>query len=89
MINLRKPGHPVRVYERAIDRRDDIIDHDRLAAAASGCDAVIHLAAKVGLGVNIGDIDEYARHNDYGTAVLLRVAAEAASRGSCTLPHSW
>ena len=49
---MRKPGHPVRVYERAIDRRDDIIDHDRLAAAASGCDAVIHLAAKVGLGVN-------------------------------------
>jgi dTDP-L-rhamnose 4-epimerase len=73
---LAEAGHPVRVYERAIDRRDDIIDHDRLAAAASGCDAVIHLAAKVGLGVNIGDIDD-ARHNDYGTAVLLRVAAEA------------
>jgi dTDP-L-rhamnose 4-epimerase len=74
---LAAAGHSVRVYDRAIDRRDDIIDHDRLAAAASGCDAVIHLAAKVGLGVNIGDIDEYARHNDYGTAVLLRVAAEA------------
>jgi dTDP-L-rhamnose 4-epimerase len=43
---------------------------------ASGCDAVIHLAAKVGLGVNIGDIDGYALRNDYGTAMALRVAAE-------------
>ena len=44
--------------------------------AADGCEAVIHLAAKVGLGVDIFDIDEYALHNDVGTAMTLRVAAE-------------
>jgi dTDP-L-rhamnose 4-epimerase len=74
---LAAAGETVRVFDRVLDRRDDIIDHDRLAAAASGCDAIIHLAAKVGLGVNIKDIDEYALHNDYGTAMALRVAAEA------------
>ena len=77
MINSRRPGTRSVSSTGSLDRRDDIIDHDRLAAAASGCDAVIHLAAKVGLGVNIGDIDEYALHNDYGTAMALRVAAEA------------
>ena len=46
--------------------------------AARGCDAVVHLAAKVGLGVDLSDIDSYARHNDVGTAVVLRAAAEAA-----------
>jgi dTDP-L-rhamnose 4-epimerase len=74
---LAVAAHAVRVFDRILDRRDDITDHDRLAAAASGCDAVVHLAAKVGLGVNIRDIDDYALHNDYGTAMALRVAAEA------------
>ena len=73
---LAVAGHTIRVFDRVLDRRDDILDHDRLGAAASGCDAVIHLAAKVGLGVSICDIDDYALHNDYGTAVALRVAAE-------------
>ena len=73
---LAAAGHTICVFDRALDQRDDIIDHDRLAAAASGCDSVIHLAAKVGLGVSIGDIDAYALHNDYGTAMALRVAAE-------------
>jgi dTDP-L-rhamnose 4-epimerase len=73
---LTVAGHTIRVFDRVLDRRNDIIDHDRLGAAASGCDAVIHLAAKVGLGVNICDIDDYALQNDYGTAMALRVAAE-------------
>jgi dTDP-L-rhamnose 4-epimerase len=41
-------------------------------------DAVVHLAAKVGLGVGIDDIDDYVASNDLGTAVLLRAAAERA-----------
>ena len=41
---------------------------------------VIHLAAKVGLGVDLADIDDYARQNDLGTAVVLRAAAEAGVR---------
>jgi dTDP-L-rhamnose 4-epimerase len=74
---LAVAGYPARVFDRILERRDDITDHDRLATAASGCDTVVHLAAKVGLGVNIRDIDDYALHNDYGTAMALRVAAEA------------
>ena len=74
---LNAAGHIIRVFDRALDVRDDIVDHDRLTAAANGCDAVIHLAAKVGLGVDISDIDQYALHNDYGTAMTLRVAAES------------
>ena len=72
---LNAAGHIIRVFDRALDVRDDIVDHDRLTAAANGCDAVIHLAAKVGLGIDISDIDQYALHNDYGTAMTLRVAA--------------
>jgi dTDP-L-rhamnose 4-epimerase len=34
-------------------------------------DAVIHLAAKVGLGVAISDMPDYASSNDHGTAELL------------------
>jgi dTDP-L-rhamnose 4-epimerase len=41
---------------------------------------VVHLAAKVGLGVDLADIDDYARTNDVGTAVVLRAAAEAGVR---------
>jgi dTDP-L-rhamnose 4-epimerase len=73
---LRVAGHQVRVFDRALDPKDDILDHDRLRGAAAGCNAVIHLAAKVGLGVDISDIDSYALQNDYGTALVLRTAAE-------------
>jgi dTDP-L-rhamnose 4-epimerase len=65
------------MYDRAADVRDDITDLARLSAAMRGCEAVVHLAAKVGLGVDISDIDDYVRQNDYGTAVVLRAAAEA------------
>lgn len=43
--------------------------------ALRGIDAVVHLAAKVGLGVGIGDMDDYVSSNDHGTAVLLRSLA--------------
>ena len=74
---LSTDGDEIVGYDRAIDPADDITDLTRLRAAADGCDAVVHLAAKVGLGVGIGDIDDYARHNDLGTAVVLRAGAEA------------
>ncbi|WP_427892428.1 NAD-dependent epimerase/dehydratase family protein [Kribbella sp. GL6] len=37
-----------------------------------GIDTVVHLAAKVGLGVDLGDIDDYVSSNSLGTAVLLK-----------------
>jgi dTDP-L-rhamnose 4-epimerase len=74
---LTATAHVPVLYDRAADPRDDITNPDRVAAAIRGCDAVIHLAAKVGLGVDITDIDDYVRTNDYGTAVVLRAAAAA------------
>jgi dTDP-L-rhamnose 4-epimerase len=74
---LESGGAEVVGYDRAIDTADDITDLCRVSHAVRGCDAVVHLAAKVGLGVGIDDIDDYARNNDLGTAVVLRAAADA------------
>ena len=40
-----------------------------------GVDAVVHQAAKVGLGVDVADLPDYASVNVYGTAVLLAAMA--------------
>ena len=65
-------------FDRAMDRRDDIVDLERILERMAGCDVVVHLAAKVGLGVDLAELDGYARANDLGTAVVLRAAAELA-----------
>lgn len=55
----------------------DVSDATTVAAALDGIDTVIHLAAKVGLGVDLDDIDDYVSSNSLGTAVLLRQLAHA------------
>jgi dTDP-L-rhamnose 4-epimerase len=55
----------------------DVRDPAVVAAAVRGVDVVIHLAAMVGLGVDLGDLPEYVSCNDLGTAVLLAAMAEA------------
>ncbi len=55
----------------------DVRDRAPLTRALRGADAVVHLAAKVGLGVDLSDIDDYVSSNDLGTAVTLRAAADA------------
>jgi dTDP-L-rhamnose 4-epimerase len=72
---LSGAGADVMIFDQAVDRRDDITDLDRVRAALHGCDAVIHLAAKVGLGHGLEDMDDYVRTNDLGTAIVLRAAA--------------
>lgn len=74
---LRRAGRDVVEYDRAINSEQNVADLDAVRAATVGCNAVIHLAAKVGLGVDLADIDDYVRVNDLGTAVVLRAAAEA------------
>jgi dTDP-L-rhamnose 4-epimerase len=64
-------------FDRVLDPQDDVCDYARVLAALDGCDTVIHLAAKVGLGVDLSDIDDCVRQNDLGTAVVLRAAAAA------------
>jgi dTDP-L-rhamnose 4-epimerase len=53
----------------------DVRDRDAVERALNGMDAVIHLAAKVGLGVDVQDLPDYASSNDAGTAELLAAMA--------------
>jgi dTDP-L-rhamnose 4-epimerase len=56
----------------------DVRDAGAIDRALRGVDAVIHLAAKVGLGVDVGDLPDYASSNDAGTAQLLAGMARAS-----------
>ncbi len=55
----------------------DVRDSAALDRAVAGVEAVVHLAAKVGLGVAIGDMPDYAASNDVGAAELLAAMARA------------
>ena len=55
----------------------DLRDADALDRAMNGIDAVLHLGAKVGLGVDVQDLPDYASSNDVGTAALLAAMARA------------
>jgi dTDP-L-rhamnose 4-epimerase len=66
----------------------DLRDHDAVARAVDGVDAVCHQAAKVGLGVDFGDAPDYVDHNDAGTITLLRALWERHFRGRLVLASS-
>ena len=50
----------------------DIRDEARVRAALDGADAVVHLAAEVGVGQSMYAVERYTSVNDYGTAVLFQ-----------------
>ena len=50
--------------------RADIRDGDSVATALRGVDSVIHLAAEVGVGQSMYEVERYTSTNDVGTAVL-------------------
>jgi dTDP-L-rhamnose 4-epimerase len=88
---LRASGHEVVVLDSlrpdvhrgslpAVDVRGDVRDEGVLDPVLPGVDAVCHLAAKVGLGVDVGDLPDYASSNDLGTATLLAAMARAGVR---------
>jgi dTDP-L-rhamnose 4-epimerase len=56
----------------------DVRDEAMVGQALKNVEAVIHLAAKVGLGVDVNDLPDYASSNDAGTAVLLAGMARKA-----------
>ncbi|MEV0798579.1 NAD-dependent epimerase/dehydratase family protein [Kribbella sp. NPDC050281] len=58
----------------------DVRDAEIVRGALHGIDTVVHLAAKVGLGVDLDDLDDYVSSNSLGTAVLLRGLAHAKIR---------
>jgi len=88
---LQDRGHEVRVLDslRPDVHRDggptslegaelqvgDVRDRAATERALSGVEAVLHLAAKVGLGVDVNDLPDYASSNDAGTAELLACMA--------------
>ena len=55
----------------------DVRDPDAVRRALAGADAVVHLAARVGVGQSMYEIAEYTSANDLGTAVLLEALAES------------
>ena len=65
-LDLRRPTAPDTASIVA-----DVRDGSAVSTALRGVDAVVHLAAKVGLEQGIDDAPEYVSHNDFGTAMLL------------------
>jgi dTDP-L-rhamnose 4-epimerase len=100
---LLRRGHEVKVLDslradvhadgasRALDGAELIVADVRDAAAIDRAlqkvDVVLHLAAKVGLGVAVSDLPDYASSNDAGTAELLAGMARA-NVGRLTLASS-
>jgi dTDP-L-rhamnose 4-epimerase len=58
----------------------DVRDADALRRALDGVDAVVHLAARVGVGQSMYELAEYTSANSFGTAVLLETLAERPVR---------
>jgi len=89
---LLDAGHDVVLYDAMIEQvhagaqvdlpagaqvvRGDMRDAEALRDALKGADAVIHLAAEVGVGQSMYEIARYVGANDLGTAVLLEAIAD-------------
>ena len=58
----------------------DVRDAAAVEGALGGVEAVVHLAAKVGLGVDVDDFPDYASSNDAGIATLLAAMARQRVR---------
>ncbi|KKC24624.1 dehydratase [Sphingomonas sp. SRS2] len=50
--------------------RGDVRDGDLMARVLDGADSVVHLAAEVGVGQSMYEVERYTSANDVGTAVL-------------------
>ena len=81
---LLRRGHEVHVLQRGESGlpvkvfRGDIRDIDVVRTAISGCDVVIHAAAKVGL---VGSYKEFFSINVEGTRNIMNAAVDAGCRG--------
>jgi dTDP-L-rhamnose 4-epimerase len=65
----RRPEYLDREVELVVG---DVRDPDTVRRALRKVDAVVHLAAAVGVGQSMYEVDRYVSVNDHGTAVLLQ-----------------
>ncbi|CAN5513959.1 NAD-dependent epimerase/dehydratase family protein [soil metagenome] len=66
----------------------DVREAQAWESALPGVEAVAHLAAKVGLGVDLGDLEDYVGINDGGTATGLLALHRAGFAGRLVLASS-
>src|ERR671936_1769459 len=64
-------GRPEYLGSEVELRVGDVRDADAVARALDGVDAVVHLAARVGVSQSMYELAEYTAVNSLGTAVLL------------------
>ncbi|HYG69697.1 MAG TPA: NAD-dependent epimerase/dehydratase family protein, partial [Anaeromyxobacteraceae bacterium] len=71
--NAARPGYLDGEVELVVG---DVRDADAVRRALRGVDAVVHLAAAVGVGQSMYEVERYTSVNDVGTAVLLQALVE-------------
>ncbi len=81
-------GMPGYADPRADVRVARLDDEDAVRGAVDGVDAVCHQAARVGLGVDFDDVEDYVHDNDAGTASLLRALHRRDFRGRLVVASS-
>jgi dTDP-L-rhamnose 4-epimerase len=77
---VHEGGSPQYVNPSAEFIHGDVCDPQAVSRAIEGVDAVFHLAAEVGVGQSMYEIQRYVRANDLGTAVLLEHLIEQKNR---------
>ena len=80
--NLNPQVHPGSERPDYLDREAELIvgdvrDKDAVSRAVAGVDAVVHLAAAVGVGQSMYEMASYTDVNEVGTTVLLEALARA------------
>jgi dTDP-L-rhamnose 4-epimerase len=75
--SLVEQVHPARERPGYLDPEvelmvGDVRDRDAVRSALEDVDAVVHLAARVGVGQSMYEIDDYVAVNSLGTAILLQ-----------------
>lgn len=72
-----QPGRPTGDIELIVG---DVRDRNAVRHALAGIDSVIHLAAEVGVGQSMYEVERYTSTNDLGTAVLFEALIDKPVR---------
>ncbi len=88
MVVDRRDPHPDDRNAGAEYVRADVRDVGAWVGPLRGVDAVCHQAARVGLGVDLGDVVDYVSDNDLGTATGLLAMHRAGFTGRLVLASS-